>query len=209
MGMTCAVALVLMLDSSGSVSAGRFSFQRDATAAALEDPSVVAAVQRGGLAVTVVVFSHVSRVVVGWNVLRDARDAHRFGDMLRAVPHSYGPSTLTGSALAFSLDHLASAPCGDRQVVDVSTDGPGDDTGRLHEARVLAQDRGVQVNGLLVTPDYPGSIPRDWALSEVEDGLAWMQSELVTQDGFAMQADGASAYPSIIRRKMVTEISSR
>ena len=204
----CAVALVMMIDSSSSVNTARFRMQRDATAAALENSAVTRIIEKqGGIAVSVVGFSYKAGTLLDWTVLHNAEDAAHFADLLRKVSHSYGSATLTGHGLEFSLEQLRHAPCGENQVIDVSTDGPGDDDAVLGRARREAETQGVHINGLLVTPDYPAMISDDYRKREIENGMQWMNNHLITENGFAVIANGAADYPDIIRRKIAAEIA--
>lgn len=66
----CAVALVLLLDVSGSIDAAAWRLQVEGHAEALTAPAVVRQVEREGVAVALVQFDHGARLVLPWRVLR-------------------------------------------------------------------------------------------------------------------------------------------
>jgi len=68
----CAVALVLLMDSSDSIAPNEFSLQRDATAAALEHPDVVRAIEDvGGVAVLTASFGWKPEIMTPWRIVSD------------------------------------------------------------------------------------------------------------------------------------------
>lgn len=86
---------------------------------------------------------------------------------------------------------LDAAPCGDREVVDLVTDGPpnaGDDTEPVRQ-RLIA--RGAQVNGL--------SVGRDAA--------DWMRESVVSPFGFALAVEDWAGFAAAMRRKLVMELT--
>jgi Ca-activated chloride channel family protein len=106
--------------------------------------------------------------------------------------------THTGAALAFALEELRRAPCRpDRQVIDLVTDGPGDDPEQLAAARTEAEDQGVRINGLAVIT-YPGIDP-----------LSFLRHQVVTPGGFVAGADGWEDVAHALRRKLTWEIAGR
>jgi hypothetical protein len=67
----CLAALVLLMDSSGSVSEAHFRAQREGTAAAFEHHDVVAGLEASdGIAVMVVDFAQVPTTRLPWTMVR-------------------------------------------------------------------------------------------------------------------------------------------
>jgi Mg-chelatase subunit ChlD len=196
--MWCALALVLLLDASGSVDARAWDMQVQAHADALADPAIGRAMQAGGLtAVSVVAFDTEARVMVPWRLVDLAQDARGVAREVAGIDRPGNGSTQTGAALAFALRHLWQAPCEpERQVVDIVTDGRGDDPARLAQAREAAIAAEVRVN-VLTVETYPGAAAADWA-----------REHLVTPGGFVMEAAGWAEFAAALRRKIASEVAS-
>jgi hypothetical protein len=118
-----------------------------------------------------------------------------FGKNMAVV--AAGVAAVTGAALAFAMEHVERAPCvPERTVIDVVTDGSGDDERRLEAARDEAIARGIRVNALVV--NTYGAPAADWA-----------RQALVTPSGFVMEADGWQEVAAALRRKVTQEVSQR
>src|SRR6478672_7206885 len=123
------VLLVLAVDVSRSVTEPKFRLQREGTAAALADPTVVKAITSGPnrrIAVCLVEWATVGMqtVVVDWTVIDGAAAARNFGDKLTETPRSFAGSTAISGAIDYSVRQLERAPyTSDRRVIDISSDG--------------------------------------------------------------------------------------
>jgi hypothetical protein len=194
--MTCALALVLLLDVSASISSERFALQRDATAAALRDPAVQhAIVAQAPIAATVLQFGSGAWVAVPWRRIADAVDAAQFAAALATMPRMGGGATHVGDAIAAALVALDGAPCPfERAVIDISGDGAGN--GGVPPAGPLAEaaERGITVNALPIVTD---------AEPELE---AWFRANAITPDGRVFPADWAG-FARAIRAKLVFEVA--
>jgi hypothetical protein len=197
--MWCALALVLLLDASGSVDARAWDLQVQAHADALDDPAIARVMSAGGLtAVAVVGFDDAPRTLVPWRMVDVPADARRLAREVAAIERPGNGSTRTGAALAHALDLLARAPCeAERQVVDLVTDGPGDDRARLAAARDEAIARDVRVN-VLTVDTYPGA-----------DAAGWARAEAVTPGGFVIEAEDWRDVSAALRRKVASEVAGR
>jgi hypothetical protein len=197
--MLCALALVLLLDSSGSVPDPAWNLQVQAHADALADPAIGRIIAgQGGVAVMVAAFDSAPRTLVSWRILETAADAAAMARVIAGAPRPAHGMTQTGRAMAFALDELRRAPCmPDRQVIDLVTDGPGDDPAEVEHARAEAEARDVRINALAVITT-PGL-----------DAVGWLRANVVTPGGFVMPADGWEDVAAALRRKIAWEISGR
>jgi hypothetical protein len=196
--MHCALALVLLLDSSGSVDGRAWQMQVDAHADAFADDRIAATMTAQGLsAVVVVAYDDAPRVLVPWRLVDTPDDAAALAREIAGVRRPSNGATHTGRAVAFSLRLLEQAPCGaEREIIDLVTDGPGDDDARLEDARDEATARGVKINVLAV--DTYGARAADWA-----------RAVAVTPGGFVMEADGWQEVARALRRKIASEVARR
>jgi hypothetical protein len=195
--MTCALALVLLMDVSGSVSLAHYDLQRQATAAALrEAPVIRAAAAQLPLAIAVAEFGTVPRVIVPWHVLSGAEDLGRVADAIGAAPPGGGGGTHVGDALVLAEALLDAVPCAaEREVIDISGDGASN--GGADPAPVVARlaARGTVVNGLPI-------------VTEAEPDVAeWYRAHLITPGGRVFPAGSWADFARAIRAKLVQDIA--
>lgn len=148
------LALVLAVNTSGSVSDNRMALQTNGYAAAFRAPQLLGAVRKGRLgriAASFVQWSNADRQIlaVNWTVIDDAASAQGFG---RAVAEAVYPTpgwTSISGAIDYSTSlfaHSLVAPT--RRVIDVSGDGPNNDGRPVTAARDAAVAAGITINGL-------------------------------------------------------------
>jgi Protein of unknown function (DUF1194) len=162
-GPDVAVALVLAVDTSGSVSMGRFELQKQGYAAAFRNRQVLNAIRSLGtqsIAVTMMQwtgpFLHV--VVADWTLIKDEASANAFAAAIEAVPRRlFGGGTSISGAIDFSRLLLAQSPYrAIRRIIDVSGDGSNNSGRDVIEARDEAVRDGVTINGLPILTVEPG-----------------------------------------------------
>jgi hypothetical protein len=196
----CALALVLLIDVSGSVSPDRYELQHAGIAQALTDPHVqhVLLSQPGGMAITVIEWSDRRHVVVPWHMVQAADDVSAVAETLRGAQRSMTGSTAMGDAMAEGVTTLDRAPCEPvRKVIDVSGDGRNNDGGIApDDVRVRARARGITINGLPIRGDEP-------------DVADYYRVHVVTEDGFVIEAKSFDDFAVAIRYKLLMEISAR
>src|SRR3984957_6907565 len=123
------VALVLAVDSSGSISEQRLSMQIQGYLDALRHPSFIEAV-RGGLhgrvALTFMEWTDARRQeqVVGWTVIQDAIGAQGFAKAIHEALRPFPGWTSISGAIDFSVGLLFQGRfSAARRVIDISGDG--------------------------------------------------------------------------------------
>jgi Protein of unknown function (DUF1194) len=195
------VALVLAVDSSGSISEQRLMMQIQGYLDALRHPSFTEAVsggRHGRIAVTFVEWTDARRQdqVVGWTVIGDAAGARSFAksvhDALRPLP---GWTSISG-AIDFSVGLLMSSGfVTTRRVIDISGDGANNDGRPVTEARDAAVAAGVTINGLPIV--------------EVEPELeAYYRDNVIGgPDSFVVVARDSGNFGEAILRKLLVEVA--
>jgi hypothetical protein len=154
-----ALALVLAVDVSASVTADSYLLQRDGIAWAFENPRLVEAISAapGGIEVLVLEWSDPDKiaVTVDWTRVGDSPSAGGFAVAVHASRRSSFGVTAIGPALlaaAAAFDHLPE-PAG-RRVIDISGDGMAN----FGLPPAAARDRivaGITINGLAILTDEP------------------------------------------------------
>ncbi len=198
MPSACAVALVLLLDASGSVSAEDWRMQASGTANAIADEAVVRIIERqGAVAMTAIAFSDITRPMVPWRVLTHGGEAQAFAQALRDAPRSLYGGTRIGAALNDAVSAFDSVPClAEQEVIDISSDGDAE-AGPTGLARDAAALRGVRVNAIGIG-SLPGGPPADW-----------LRDNAITMGGFALSAGDWGDFARAMRRKLAMELAAR
>ncbi|MCC7275607.1 MAG: DUF1194 domain-containing protein [Alphaproteobacteria bacterium] len=202
-------ALVLVVDSSGSIDEGEFRLQKEGIAAAVTSPRVLAAVASGPfrrLAVAYVEWGSPggAETVVGWMLVEDARSAAAFADAVVAAPRSAQSYNAIGDAIDHAALLLSRCPCeATRKVVDLSGDNA--DMRSLNPvaaARDAAVARGVTVNALAILEnDRIGPTGRPWLVEYYERAV------IGGPGAFVVAARDRADFTRALLDKMVLEVA--
>jgi len=146
--------LVLMADSSGSITMDEIRFQRAGYAQALRDPDVVAAIAEtayGRIALTYVEWGQFDSqdVVVPWTVIEDAGSAAAFATALMEAPRRARGRNSIGAALLFGKAMIEENDIdGWRRIIDFSADSTGNFNGpSIEEGRAHRRARCLRCHG--------------------------------------------------------------
>jgi hypothetical protein len=201
--------LVLAVDASGSIDEDELLLQRKGYADAFVNQRVLSAIRSGyhrRIAVMFLEWAAVGceRVVVDWTPITDAASAKAFADAVMAGPRGYCPGgNAIGDAIAFAAASMANnAYEGEREVIDVSGDGPNTLGRRVEQARDDAVARGIVINGLALI--RPG---RTWGGGY---GLVdHYKTAIIGGPGaFVMEAEKGETFADAVQNKLVREISA-
>ncbi len=157
------VALVLAVDTSGSVSMDRFELQKQGYAAAFRNPQVLGAIRSlrtRSIAVTMFQWTgpllHV--IVADWTLIKDQPSAEHFATEVQTAPRRlFGGGTSISGAIDYGRVLLAHSPGpGARRIIDISGDGSNNSGRPAAAARNEAVADGVVINGLPILTVEPG-----------------------------------------------------
>ena len=195
------LALVLAVDCSDSVDRREFRLQIDGLAFAFRDPAVLAAIRsgpRGKIAVSMFEWSdfYQRALVVDWTIIDSQSSAEAVARRIEQAPRVAAGGTSVSSAIDGGVEVLAKTPWrAARHVIDVSGDGTNNAGGRPDSARDRALARGIVVNGLAITDNFPDL--KTYYLSNVTGGPGHFVIEIGSYDTFA----------EAMLRKLLREIS--
>jgi len=202
--------LVLLADSSGSISNDEIAFQRAGYARAMTDPRVLAAIastSTASIAVTYVEWGQFDsqQVVVPWMLIAGPDDAERFAAAIMAPPRLARGRNAIGQALILGRDLIeGNAFDGWRRIIDFSADSTGNFNGpAIEEGRAAALAAGITINGLAVHC-------RDCAAGSgySDDLAAEFEARIIGGPGaFVVSAENPAAFAEAVRRKLILEIS--
>ena len=199
--------LVLAVDASGSVDDSEFALQLAGIAAGFRDPKVRAAIKagpEGRIAVELLVWAdhQVPKDRSGWFVLASDREAENFARIVETFTRNQNGATGIGEGLAAAMRAIvASGFEARRRVIDVSGDGRETPAREfvvlLPQARAMAYEQGITINGLAITNEDPGL-------------LSYYQNAVQAGPGsFTLPATDYEAFAEAMRRKLLREIEYR
>jgi hypothetical protein len=197
------LALVLAVDSSGSVNDHRYQTQRRGYIEALTSDAVLAAIKTGlhrRIAIAYYEWSDGKRFshLLPWTVVHDVDTAAAAAKKISATRRQVVGDTCIACAINEALNLFDSLPYpADRMVLDVSGDGESNVGENVLDARARAIARGVTINGLPIITAY-------------EPNLDVYYEEFVSggPNSFVIVAKGFEDFARAIAAKMVREISA-
>jgi Protein of unknown function (DUF1194) len=155
-----AVALVMAIDVSGSVSAGRYELQHDGIARAFETARLVDAISgiSGGIEALVLEWSDPDKiaVTVGWTKITNRPSAAAFAAAVRATKRTSNGLTAIGPAMlaaAAAFEHMPEPAA--HRIIDISGDGMANFGEPPRTVRDALVKRGITINGLPILSEEP------------------------------------------------------
>src|SRR3954470_7283324 len=195
------VALVLAIDVSESVSAGRYNLQREGIARAFETPELIQAIATvpGGIEAMVLEWSDPEKIAitVGWTRIANRGSAAAFAAAVRATKRSSSGLTAIGPALlaaAAAFDYMPEEAS--HKVIDISGDGMANFGVPPAEVRDRLVARGITINGLAILSEEPWL--DEYYRKDVIGGPA----------SFVAVAKDFDSFAEAILRKLVQEVAS-
>jgi len=199
------VELVLAVDTSRSMDYEEVRIQREGYVEALRHKEFLDAV-KGGLTgrIAISYFEWAGYVVPGsvldWQVIETEKDALDFADKLEARPIATQRRTSISAAIVQGVSMLAASPYkSNREVIDVSGDGPNNSGDPVTPARDTALRTGAVINGLAIM----------LRPSDVPEGLDKYYADCVIggPGSFVLPVYKIEDFAVAVRRKLVWEIS--
>ncbi|MFZ2102183.1 MAG: DUF1194 domain-containing protein [Oricola sp.] len=216
---TCAAAqeqvdveLVIAVDVSDSMGLTELRQQRAGYVAAFRSAEVISAIregEHGRVAVTYVEWARadLKRVIAPWTIVDGEISARAFADTLEAARIANMRRTSISGAIRYGMAALADNGIeAERQVIDISGDGPNNDGDAVEDARDAAAAKNVTVNGLplLIQPWYPG-IPLGFPGLD----LYYSQCVMGGPNAFVVPVRSWEEFPAAVRHKLVIELAGR
>jgi hypothetical protein len=206
---TVDLRLVLCVDVSSSMSESEQRLQRAGYVSALHDPEVLRSIEtgpRGRIAIAYLEWAgrDDQRLVMPWTILDEPQDAAAFATALLAQPYQRGRGTSISGALLASSNLLAEGPPSDRQVIDVSGDGPNNAGLALQPVHDMLVDGDVTINGLAISLHAPDTVD-SFGPHYVE--LYYESCVIGGPDAFIVSVDDPTEFARAIRKKLVNEIA--
>jgi hypothetical protein len=202
------VALVLAVDASSSMDEGERRMQRDGYATALVSDRVLQAIKfghKGKIAVTYFEWGSqdAQYVIAPWTIIDGPEAARHFSQKIASEPWHDLQRTSISAALAFAGDLLSKSGLHpEREVIDVSGDGPNNEGVVVSEARDALVQRGVVINGLPIVTKSPD----DWLT--MPDLDEYYEHCVIGGEGsFMIPVRGMTNFGAALEMKLVMEIA--
>lgn len=196
----CDLALVLAVDTSGSVDKHEYRIQMDGLATALNDGIVQDALVDARAFVSLVQWSGASRQrqTIPWTQINDFDDVRALAAQISADERIWrNYSTAIGEAAQVSAALFAQVPQCRRKVIDVSGDGISNEGIEPREVLAKIRAQGITLNALAIETDDA-------------DLTAYFFENLIVGEGaFVITANGFEDYPEQIRRKLQRETTKQ
>ncbi|MEO9188738.1 MAG: DUF1194 domain-containing protein [Acetobacteraceae bacterium] len=195
------VALVLAVDSSGSISSEDIALQFRGYAQAITSDVVMDTVRsgrHGRIALAFAAWSSAGQQdqLVPWMLIDGMSAARQFAATLLDAPSLTPGFTSISGAIDFARQMLSA--CGyaaDRRVIDVSGDGANNDGRPVTEARDEAIAAGIAINGLPIVRQEP-------------DIAAYYSRNVIGGEAaFITVASDISGFHTAVLEKFATEIA--
>lgn len=198
--------LVLLADSSGSISQPEIDFQRESYAAAIVHPEVLEAISTtltGRIAVTYVEWAANQAMVVDWTIIDGEASAATFaGGILDQPRLAFGRNAI-GAALLEGLRLIETNDIDSmRQVIDFSGDSASSFTGpSVETSRAKVLEAGITINGLPILCDR--------CFSSTGGDLVQLYTDRIIggPGAFVIAAEDGENFADAVRRKLVLEIA--
>jgi hypothetical protein len=195
-----ALALVLAVDVSESVSSERYYLQREGIARAFEAPQLInaIAVTPAGVQALVLEWSDPDKIAttVGWTRITDRDSAAAFAAAIRETQRTSRGLTAIGAALlaaAAAFDELPEPA--ERRVIDISGDGMANFGTPPAAARDALVKQGITINGLVILSEEP------W----LED--YYRRNVIGGPSSFVIAAQDYESFADAMLRKLVIEVA--
>ena len=200
-------ALVLAVDSSGSIDADEFKLQKEGIAQAITNARVLDAVRSGPnrrIAIAYVEWGGpgTAQTIVKWHVVSSQETAEEFAAAVIAAPRSTQSYNAIGDAIDHGVELLKACPCKPtRRVIDISGDNA--DMRSLRPAPVArdaAVAQRITINALAVlSSGGSGGHP---------DLVGYYETNVIGGRGaFVLPAKGRDDFVRAMREKMILEVA--
>jgi hypothetical protein len=196
---TVDLALVLLVDVSGSINPAESELQFAGYAEAFGDPRIVSAMTKGpnkAIAVSVVAFTDVVHEYIPWTVLDGPQAAAGFSRRLLEIPYMSGSGTFVADGLEASINHLSRCPFDfAASTIDLSGDGWDNQSLAVAPAVGLALLQGIfsAFTGGAVPPFNPAMLAPG-AVRRLEDLRDYAVSQGITINCIAIEQPELQQY---------------
>ena len=221
------LALVLVIDNSGSIDPSESALQFNGYAEAFRSAELVkemTAGPNGAIAVSVLLFSDVVQSLGGWRIVDDQGSASQFANMLSSASSSGSGGTHIAQALQAAVMELSSCPYpASAATIDLSGDGPDNEGEVLNTVNIF--NLFLAIAGAQTMQWTPQTQQNAYRLRTLRNSIAargvgincvaiqdpdlqdYFEKYVVCGKGsFAMLASSFQSFRTVIKRKILREV---
>jgi hypothetical protein len=206
--------LLIAVDVSTSMSREEQHVQREGYVSALRSPEVMQAIKAGRYGRIAIAYMEwarpeYQRVLVPWTIIEGPADATAVAQVIGEQPSlSQGGTSISAALLGAGRLLRTSGLQSDRQVIDISGDGPNNAGPPIEPLRDALIARGVTVNGLAIS--LPGAEPYDFIESfPLEYVVSYYKRCVIGGPrAFVLAVADMADFQSAILQKFVMEIAA-
>ena len=221
------LALVLVIDNSGSIDPSESALQFNGYAEAFRSAELVkemTAGPNGAIAVSVLLFSDVVQSLGGWRIIDDQGSASQFANMLSSASSSGSGGTHIAQALQAAVMELSSCPYpASAATIDLSGDGPDNEGEVLNTVNIF--NLFLAIAGAQTMQWTPQTQQNAYRLRTLRNSIAargvsincvaiqdpdlqdYFEKYVVCGKGsFAMLASSFQSFRTVIKRKILREV---
>jgi hypothetical protein len=221
------LALVLVIDNSGSIDASESAMQFNGYAEAFASAELVKEMTggpNGAIAVSVLIFSDRVQALGGWQLIDGPATAASFANLLRSAPHSGTGGTHIAQALEAAVMELASCPHpASAATIDLSADGPDNEGEVVSAANIV--NLFLAIAGVQTALWTAQTQQNAYRLRSLRDSIAargvnincvaiqdpglqdYFENYVICGRGsFAMLASSFQSFRTVIKRKILREV---
>lgn len=202
------VELVLGVDTSRSMDYDELTLQREGYARAFEHPSFIHVIRAGlqqQIAVTYFDWGGpgIHDVILPWTIIRSEDDAAQAAATLRAADIKNLGGTGISGAIAKGIELIeANDIQSERQIIDISGDGPNNVGMPVTMARDQAAAKGIEINGLPLMLKNPGST---YSIRDLD--IYYRDCVITGPAAFVILVDEVDRLAISILQKLVLEVA--
>ena len=205
------VELVLAVDISYSMDPDEQALQREGYIQALTSVEFMRALREGGHAKIAVTYfewagSDNQRVIVPWRIIDGPETADAFAAEIARAPYRRASRTSVSGAILYGMELLDRSPHrGVRRVIDVSGDGTNNMGMIVTQARDMAIEKGITINGLPVMVKRP-----NFSTLDINDLDIYFEDCVVGGPAsFVIPIKEREQFKSATRTKLILEVAGR
>jgi hypothetical protein len=226
-GQAVDLALVLVIDNSGSIDPSESALQFNGYAEAFRSSELVkemTAGPNGAIAVSVLLFSDVVQSLGGWRIIDDRGSAAQFANLLSSASSSGSGGTHIAQALEAAVMELSSCPYpASAATIDLSGDGPDNEGEVLNIGNIF--NLVLAIAGAQTINWTPQTQQNAYRLRSLRNSIAargvsincvaiqdpdlqdYFEKYVVCGKGsFAMLASSFQSFRTVIKRKILREV---
>jgi len=184
--------------------------QREGYVLAFRDPEIRKAIlggNRGRIAVVYYEWSDawMQKLLIDWTLLDSEASIEAFAARLERAPISIARRTSITGAIRYAIPLFGRSPYeGERKVLDISGDGSNNDGGLVTEARHIALQQRIVINGLPVMNDRPNPFGFP---NETDLDLYYLHCVIGGPRSFVEVARNFEDFPRAVRKKLLQEVA--